>query len=100
MRKQASGAGPEVTETSNAIYLTGWQWFGIGLFALAMVLFAPTIWQHFETFDLEPDYRTPYDLSADYWLYNRYASLAASHYDTLLIGDSVVWGQYVTRQQT
>ncbi|HEV3256494.1 MAG TPA: hypothetical protein VG013_06430, partial [Gemmataceae bacterium] len=49
---------------------------------------------------LEPDYRVPYDLSNDYWLYDRYARLAASEYDTLLIGDSVIWGQYVTRQQT
>jgi hypothetical protein len=42
----------------------------------------------------------PYDVSADYWLYERYARLAASHYDTLVFGDSVVWGQYVTREQT
>jgi hypothetical protein len=80
--------------------LSGGQWVGVGLFALAMVLYAPVLWQRLEKFDLEPDYRMPYDLSADYWLYDRYARLAASRYDTLLVGDSVVWGQYVTREQT
>jgi hypothetical protein len=42
----------------------------------------------------------PHDLSNDYWLYERWTGLAAEHYDTLIIGDSVVWGEYVTRQQT
>jgi hypothetical protein len=87
-------------ETSNAIYLSGWQWVGVGILALVMVLFAPTLWQRIEKFDLEPDYRIPYDLSADYWLYDRYSRRAAAEYDTVLIGDSVVWGQYVTREQT
>jgi hypothetical protein len=91
---------PEVAETSNAIYLTGWQWVGVGIFTLAMILLAPSLWQRVEKFDLEPDYRMPYELSNDYWLYDRYARLAAAQYDTLVIGDSVVWGQYVTRAQT
>ena len=42
----------------------------------------------------------PHDLSNDYWLYERYAGLAAGQYDTLLLGDSVIWGEYVTRQET
>src|SRR5262249_55516261 len=53
-----------------------------------------------EKFALEPDYRIPHDLSQDYWLYECYAGLAADHYDLLLIGDSVVWGEYVTRRET
>jgi hypothetical protein len=42
----------------------------------------------------------PHDLSNDYWLYQRFVELAAQHYDTLLVGDSVVWGEYVTGQET
>jgi hypothetical protein len=87
-------------EVSNAIWLTGRQWIGVGLFTLAMVLFTPSLWKQVEKFDLEPDYRIPHDLSNDYWLYARYARLAAAKYDTLLIGDSVIWGEYVTREQT
>ena len=59
---------------------------------------APTLWKQVEKFEIEPDYRIPYELSNDYWLYDRYCRLAAG--DTLLLGDSVIWGQYVTRQQT
>src|SRR5262249_12557312 len=40
------------------------------------------------------------DLSNDYWLYDRYARLAATGCDALVVGDSVVWGEYVTRDQT
>jgi len=91
---------PEVAFSSNAVRLSVRQWVVVGLFALVMVFGAPSLWKKVEKFDLEPDYRVPYDLSGDYWLYDRYARLAADRYDTLLIGDSVIWGQYVTRQQT
>jgi hypothetical protein len=85
---------------SNAMRLTGPQWLGLGLFAVFILVFAPSLWQRAETFALEPDYRIPHDLSNDYWLYERFAGLAAQHFDTLLVGDSVVWGEYVTRQET
>src|SRR5260370_142800 len=88
------------TQVSNAIWLTGRQWIGVGLFTVAMILFTPSLWKQFEKFDLEPDYRIPHDLSNDYWLYARYTRLAAAKYDTLLIGHSVIWGEYVTRYQT
>ena len=85
---------------SNGIRLTGGQWLGLGLFAIVILVFAPSLWRHTERFALEPDYRIPHDLSNDYWLYERFAGLCASHYDTLLIGDSVVWGEYANRQET
>jgi hypothetical protein len=100
MSREFKKAWVESGESSNAIYLTGRQWIGVGLFALVLVLFAPSVWQRFERFNLEPDYRMPYGLSEDYWFYDRYARLATSHFDTVLLGDSVVWGQYVTREQT
>lgn len=85
---------------SNAICLNVRQWIGVALFASALVLFAPLLWQQFEPFTLEPDYRMPHELSNDYWLYERYADLAAQKYDTLIIGDSIIWGEYVIRQET
>jgi hypothetical protein len=90
----------DLTTFSNGIRLSVREWIGVGIFGLLMFLAAPSLWKQAEPFALEPDYRMPYDLSNDYWLYERYAQLAGSQYDTLLVGDSVIWGQYVTRQQT
>jgi hypothetical protein len=90
----------EAPDFSNAMRLTSREWLVVGFLTLAMLLFAPSLWKHVEKFDLEPDYRVPHDLSNDYWLYDRYAGLAAARYDTLLVGDSFIWGEYVTRQET
>jgi hypothetical protein len=91
---------PDFSAVSNAIHLSGWQWISVGLFTIAMILLAPIIWQRIEPMKVEPDYRMPSEISDDYWLYDRVSRLAVSNYDTLLLGDSVVWGQYVTREQT
>jgi hypothetical protein len=85
---------------SNGIRLTMAQWLGVGIFTVLLVLFAPPIWNRFEDFTLEPDYRMPFEQSQDYWLYKRFADLAATEYDTLLLGDSVVWGVYTRRTET
>ena len=85
---------------SNSIRLSAGQWLGIGLFAVMFALVVPTLWERVEPFSLEPDYRTPHELSNDYWLYARYARLAAEQYDAVIIGDSVVWGEYVTPEGT
>ncbi len=90
----------EGPDFSNSMRLTGGEWLFVGLFALAIVLFAPSLWKHVEKFELEPDYRIPHDLSNDYWLYDRYSRQAVAHYDTVMIGDSAIWGEYVTRQET
>ena len=99
-RADRPSAEPDAIALSNGIRLTGRQWLGLGLFAVVILVFAPSLWRRTEKFALEPDYRIPHDLSNDYWLYERFAGLAADHYDTLLIGDSVVWGEYVNRQET
>lgn len=91
---------PEFAFGSNAVRLSLWQWLVVGLAGLALVLFAPALWKRAEAFPDEPDYRVPYDLSTDYWLYQRHAEVAAGRCDTFLIGDSVIWGDYVTPHQT
>src|SRR5262245_38037004 len=91
---------PRPIEFSNAVRLSGRQWVGIALFGVAFLLVAPDLWKRLEPFDLEADYRMPHELNNDYWLFERYASLAAQRYDTLIIGDSVVWGEYAKRDET
>ncbi len=85
---------------SNAMRLTGRQLAGLALFAAAIVLLVPPAWKRLEPLDTGPDYRIPYALSNDYWLFERLARDAAGRHDVLLLGDSVVWGQYVRREQT
>jgi hypothetical protein len=90
----------EGTEFSNGIRLTGREWLLVGAFTAILYLFIPSAWQRVERFEPEPDYRLPHDLGNDYGLYARHARLAAERSDTLVIGDSVVWGEYVTEDET
>ena len=87
------------TAFSNAVRLTTREWVVVGLCS-SLLFFLPVLWQRVEPFPLEPDYRIPHDLGNDYWLYERYARLAAGSYDTVLLGDSVVWGEYVLGPET
>ena len=85
---------------SNGIRLGSRQWVGVGFFAVAFVLAAPSLWNQVEDFPVERDYRIPRELGNDYWLYERHAQQAAQHNDGVVIGDSVVWGEYVRRDET
>jgi hypothetical protein len=56
--------------------------------------------------DHDADYRVPYELSNDYWLYRQHLEAAAESPEgdpappVFVIGDSVIWGEYVTREGT
>ena len=94
------GRGLDVRFGASALRLSGRQWAVAGLAAVAFFVFAPNLWERVEKLDPPADYRLPYDLSNDYWLFSRYARLAAARGQTLVVGDSVMWGQYVKRGQT
>ena len=86
--------------SSNALLLSWRQWAVAGIIFVSALVLAPRIGERLENFHPPEDYRIPYDLSNDYWLFGRYARQAASRERTLVIGDSVVWGQYVKRGET
>src|SRR2546421_8182672 len=86
--------------TAHGVRLERRHWIILALFTFAMFTLTPVIWKRAEKFDFEPDYRQPYSLSNDYWQYARCAQATCEHCETVLVGDSVVWGQYVTREQT
>lgn len=85
---------------SNAMLLSGRQLLGLALFAASVVVLFPILWARMEPLDPEPDDRVPYELSQDYWLFERIADDAAAGHEVLLLGDSVIWGQYVRRDET
>jgi hypothetical protein len=86
--------------SSNAVRLSGRQWVIVGAVVVGLCLFIPPIWQRVERFEPGPDYRIPYALSDDYWLYARYCKAVSGQDKILVIGDSVIWGEYVTPQDT
>ena len=87
-------------QISNSIRLTGRQWLGIGLFAILVAFFGPSLWEYVEPFPDEADFRMPDDLKTDYWLYQRWARLAADKHKVMVIGDSVIWGLFSRRAET
>ncbi len=99
-KRGAEAAAKEQFLGSNAMLLTGRELIGLGLFAAALVLVLPSVWKRLEPLHRDFDHRIPYELSNDYWLWERLARDSAARFDTLLLGDSVIWGQYVTRDQT
>jgi hypothetical protein len=100
IKKEPPMPGAEPIAFSNAVRPSSLQWLSLAAFTVLLAFAAPWLWKQVEEFTLEPDYRMPRELSDDYWFYERYVSLAADEYDTLVLGDSAVWGEFVTRQET
>ena len=90
----------KVPFSSNCVRLSGCEWIFVGIVVSALFCFGPTLWERMEKFEPETDCRMPYELSSDYWLYSRYSRWATSKYETLVIGDSVIWGHYVPKHNT
>jgi len=93
-------AAQQVPFGVNEIRLDARQW-AIAFLILAMVLtLMPWVWERLERFETGPDYRLPYQLSKDYWLYGRRVGQVVNKDKVLLLGDSVVWGEYVAPDGT
>lgn len=90
----------EAAFSSNEVRLSIRQWLVVGIILLGLCCFSPTVWDQIESFAPGPDYRLPYSLSHDYWMYHRYCKQVACEDRTMLIGDSVIWGHYVADEET
>jgi hypothetical protein len=77
----------------NEVRLDGRQWL-LTFAILALVIWSvPRIWKKWEVFSTGPDYRLPYELSKDYWLYQQRLEQVRDPRSIVLLGDSVVWGR-------
>ncbi len=87
---------PPATDTPfvNEMRLDARQWRLVAGIVLVLLAAAPWVWKKAERFETGPDYRIPYPLSKDYWLYERRLQ-ELSPTNAVLLGDSVVWGEYV-----
>jgi hypothetical protein len=84
----------------NAVMLSMRGWLAVLVGLAAVVYLCPVLWSRAERWNRPADYRLPYELSDDYWSFERWSTEASSKWPVLVVGDSVMWGQYVTGQQT
>ncbi|MGA2032468.1 MAG: hypothetical protein ABSG68_09445 [Thermoguttaceae bacterium] len=99
-----STAAPATVPTApfgvNAMRLSGRQWLLVAAILLGCCLGIPRLWKRIERFDTGPDYRIPYALSNDYWLFQRRLERITDSAGVPVLGDSVVWGEYVRPDAT
>ena len=87
--------GVEIPFGVTEVRLTARQWLIALLILVLVVVSTPMIWEKVERFTTGSDYRLPYLLSKDYWLYGRRLRELNDVNKIVLLGDSVVWGEYV-----
>src|ERR1051325_5986301 len=71
------------------------QWLAVAALFAFCAVGIPWAWKRAERFDTGADYRIPYALSGDYWLYQRRLASIPKPAAVPVLGDSVVWGEYV-----
>ena len=90
----------EVPFSSNDVRLSPRGWLVVACVVVALLYGIPVAWERIEPFEPETDYRVSYRLSYDYWMIRRYCRRIATDDKTLVLGDSAVWGHYVSKDQT
>jgi len=92
--------GGAIAFSSNEMRLNFREWLiAFGVLAVLIYLLG-FIRVRVEKFEVGKDYRLAYKLSEDYWLFKRYCKSVCAEGKSLVIGDSVIWGQYVEKGQT
>ncbi len=92
--KRSDPSGIPDTAFVNAVRLNARHWLAVLTIVLLVIGLTPWFWTKIERFDVGTDYRVPYALSKDYWLYERRLKRLTPT-NIVVLGDSVVWGEYV-----
>ncbi len=88
--------GKEVPFSSNMVRLSLSHWFISAVLLVFLFITIPLFWDKFEPLNVDGDSRAAYALSQDYWHYSRYAARQMKKEGLIAVmGDSVVWGEYV-----
>jgi len=86
--------------SSNEERLNLCEWVIVLALILGTSWALPLIASALEDFKPGKDYRIPYILSDDYWMFRQCAREASRKFPAVIVGDSFVWGQYVGIHQT
>lgn len=84
----------------NTIRLGVIDWLIVVSLGLLFVFLMPSLWLEIEGFEPGENYRQPYGLSNDYWLYAEYCDEVCEGDSVLVVGDSAVWGHFVKQDET
>lgn len=95
--QQAIGHG-DVQYPPSEIPMSLRDWIVAIAIIAAVLTFVPMNWHRIES--PPPAARIPFDRSSDYWLFDLIARQESSCGKVLVMGDSVVWGHYVTDNET
>lgn len=76
------------------------EWLAAVAVIAAVLLALPQAWRRIDAPADAPNSRVPYRLSGDYWMFERLAARAAAEGAVAVIGDSVIWGHYVSAAET
>lgn len=89
-------AGDDTSCDESPLRLNAREWCATILIALFIAGSASSIWKRVEPLDTSADFRVPFTWSDDYWTYQRHVEHSLRMEKILVLGDSVVWGEYVT----
>jgi hypothetical protein len=95
----APASGASETLFVNAMRLNSRHWLAVAVLVTVIAVTTPWLWKKLERFETPPDYRIPYTLSKDYWLYERRMQRIGPT-QIAVLGDSVIWGEYVRADGT
>ncbi|MDP6543934.1 MAG: hypothetical protein QGH60_08065 [Phycisphaerae bacterium] len=101
-RDTASDSSSDDTPfAANNVRLSPREWIiALGI-AAAILAAIPFAWEQIEPIRIETNHRMPFSLGNDYWTYDRYCDkISADRDTTLVVGDSVIWGHFVGKDQT
>ncbi|MFA5028878.1 MAG: hypothetical protein WC713_13485 [Candidatus Methylomirabilota bacterium] len=90
----------EIPFSSNVERLGLKQWAMVVLIIGAIAWGVPWLWPIPEGFAPSPNYRLPYALNGDYWMFEHWCDYAVKRYPCIMLGDSVLWGTYVKKEET
>jgi hypothetical protein len=90
----------ETAFSANEVRLNARQWIITCVIVVLVTLLLPRLWERIERFETGPEYRIPYEFSKDYWLYGRWLRQATNPERIVVLGDSVIWGEYVLPEGT